>query len=532
MTAIGPGTHSPEFRLTYATMFDPPEALHRQFDAALERLRPQWGRSLATWRGRPAPGRAPTHWLEVRSPIDRDWLLARLPLSSPVDVARAIEVGQLAQPGWAATPWTDRLQILRRAADLIEQRVYDLAAVVALEVGKNRMESIGEAQETADLLRWYADRLEEADGFDRALPDDPLPGYRSRNRTRLRPYGVWAVIAPFNFPLALGGAPIAAALATGNTVVFKGATETAWSGWLLMSVFRDAGVPDGVLGHLVGGADIGETLVRDPRIAGVTFTGSRRVGMTIARQFIAGPYARPCIAEMGGKNAVIVSRHADIERAATGVARSAFGLTGQKCSAASRVYVERPAACALRDALVARAEAIAVGDPTRREIWMGPVVRTESVGRYRRVADHLRSSGRIDSGGRLLADGDLARGFFVAPTVARIGLDDRLWQDELFAPIVLLASVDSVDEAIARANGSPYGLTAGFYGAPDEIPQFLDQIEAGVTYVNRPQGATTGAWPGYQPFGGWKGSGTTGKGIGSYWYLPLYMREQSQTIVD
>ena len=120
----------------------------------------------------------------------------------------------------------------------------------------------------------------------------------------------------------------------------------------------------------------------------------------------------------------------------------------------------------------------------------------------------------------------------MAPTVARIGLDDWLWQDELFAPVVLLGAVDSVDEAIARANGSPYGLTAGFYGAPDEIPQFLDQIEAGVTYVNRPQGATTGAWPGYQPFGGWKGSGTTGKGIGSYWYLPLYMREQSQTIVD
>lgn len=517
------------FRLTYSTMFDPPEALHRQFEDALERVRGQWGRTLA-----PPPGQASADapLLEVRSPIDRDWLLARLPRSSPADVGRAIEAAGLVQQAWARRPWADRLQILRAAADRIEARVYDIAAVVALEVGKNRMEAIGEVQETADLLRWYCDRFEEADGFDRPLPDDPLTGFRSRNRVVLRPHGVWAVIAPFNFPFALAGSPIGAALCTGNTAVFKCSPETAWSGWLLMDVLREAGLPEGVLGHVVGGAEIGEALAHDPRIAGITFTGSRRVGSALARHFASGPWVRPCLAEMGGKNAVIVTRHADLERAAMGITRSAFGLQGQKCSASSRIFVERPVAEALREALVARTEALTVGDPTQRDNWMGPVIRSDTVTRYRRATEHLREAGRIATGGRLLDDGALARGFFVAPTVASIGYDDALWRDELFAPLVLVGEVDSLDEALARANDSDYGLTAGFYGATDEIPTFLERIEAGVVYVNRPQGATTGAWPGYQPFGGWKGSGSTGKAIGSYWYLPLYLREQSRTIVD
>ena len=527
-SGAGTARESP-FRLTYSTMFDPPEALHHEFEQALDRVRGQWGQTLA-----PMPGQAAADapLLEVRSPIDRDWLLARLPRSSPADVARSVEAAALLQHGWARRPWAERLNILRAAADRIEARVYDLAAVVALEVGKNRMEAIGEVQETADLLRWYCDRFEEADGFDRPLPDDPVLDHRSRNRVVLRPYGVWAVIAPFNFPFALAGAPIAAALCTGNTAVFKCSPETAWSGWLLMDVLREAGLPEGILGHVVGGADIGEALAHHPRIAGITFTGSRRVGSALARHFAAGPWVRPCLAEMGGKNAVIVTRHADLERAATGISRSAFGLQGQKCSATSRVFVERPVAEALREALVARTEAIRIGDPTRRDNWLGPVIRSDTVSRYRHASEHLRSAGRIDTGGRLLDDGALARGFFVAPTVASIDLDDPLWREELFAPLVLVAEVDSLDQALARANDTDYGLTAGFYGAADEIPSFLERIEAGVVYVNRPQGATTGAWPGYQPFGGWKASGSTGKAIGSYWYLPLYLREQSRTIVD
>lgn len=519
------------FRLTYSTMFDPPAALHERFEAALGQVRGRLGEAHPMWiGGRPRSAAAS---FEVRSPIDRDLLLARLPSGSPVDVDDAVRAAAAAQPSWARTPWRERVRLLRGAAALIEARVYEMSAALALEVGKNRMECLGEVQETADLVTWYCDQMDASDGFLKPLPDDPLQGWRSRNRTQLKPHGVWAVVAPFNFPVALAGGPIGAALVTGNTVVFKVASETAWSGWLLLQAFRDAGLPDGVLNYVTGsGGVVGEALVRHPGVAGITFTGSYAVGMGILRQVAGGAWPRPCIAEMGGKNAAIVSRHADLDRAATGIVRSAFGLQGQKCSACSRVYVERPVAQALRERLVALTEAISVGDPTRREHWMGPVINETAYQRYRRCAQALASRGTVFTGARALEDGERAAGWFVAPTLASVPRGDALWQEEQFLPLVLLGEVDGVDEAIELANGSPYGLTAGFYGAPGEIDAFLDRIEAGVVYVNRPQGATTGAWPGYQPFGGWKASGSTGKAIGSFWYLPLYLREQAHTIVD
>ena len=527
---------APAFRLTYSTMFDPPEALHRAFEDALQAVRSELGR---TWpldlpddaRGAQPPG---SHeYVDVRAPADSECLLARIEAAGPSAVDHSVRAARAAFPDWAARPWRERVSILRKAAAQIEQRVYRIAAVVALEVGKNRMEAVGEVQETADLVNWYCDQMEQNAGFARDLPNDPVKGFVSRNRTVLKPCGAWAVIAPFNFPVALAGAPVAAALATGNTVVFKVASSTAWSGWLLHEAFRDAGVPPGVLTYLAGsGREVGDGLVRHPDIAGATFTGSHEVGMGILRHFAAGNRPRPCIAEMGGKNAVVVSRHADLERAATGIVRSAFGLQGQKCAACSRVYVERPIAKALVERIAALTREIAVGDPTERANWMGPVIDAAARSRFLDAAARLREVGTIHVGGTALSGAGCDRGWFVAPTVATIDHDDPLWRKELFVPLVLVGEVDSVDEGIDRANDSDYGLTAGFYGARDEIDHFLARIEAGVTYVNRPQGATTGAWPGYQPFGGWKGSGTTGKAIGSFWYLPLYLREQSQTIVE
>jgi 1-pyrroline-5-carboxylate dehydrogenase len=519
------------FRLTYSTMFDPPPVLHERFEAALARVRGRLGRDYPQWIGGAARDGASR--FEVRSPIDRGWLLGRFARGTAQDGADAVGAAVAAYRGWAATPWRERVRLLRRVAALIAGRVYDIGAAVALEVGKNRMESLGEVQETADLFTWYCDQMEANDGFDRALPDDPLTGFVSRNRTVLKPYGVWAVIAPFNFPFALAGGPIAAALVAGNTVVFKTATDTTWSGWLLLEALRDAGLPAGVVNYVCGaGAEVGAAVVADPRVAGVTFTGSYEVGLQMVRQFAQGAWPRPCIAEMGGKNAAIVSRHADLERAATGIVRSAFGLQGQKCSACSRVYVERPVAGALRALLVEMTGRIAVGDPTLRQNWMGPVINEAAFARYQQCTENLREHGTIFIGGQTLDKGALANGWFVAPTVATAPLDYRLWREEKFIPLVLVGEVDSLAQAIDLANASDYGLTAGFYGAKEEIPQFLDRIEAGVTYVNRPQGATTGAWPGYQPFGGWKGSGTTGKAIGSFYYLPQYLREQSQTVVE
>src|SRR5207245_1604090 len=197
------------------------------------------------------------------------------------------------------------------------ERVYDIAARLTLEVGKNRMEALGEAQEAADFFATYCDDFERAQGFAHALPDDPLKGHVSHNRSILKPYGAWVVITPFNFPIALAAGPVAAALITGNTVVLKGATVTPWAGRLLADCIRDAGLPPGVFNYLSGqGAEVGAALISHPLTAGATFTGSHEVGMRIVQALQAPPVPRPCIAEMGGKNACIVTPGADLERAA------------------------------------------------------------------------------------------------------------------------------------------------------------------------------------------------------------------------
>jgi 1-pyrroline-5-carboxylate dehydrogenase len=256
------------------------------------------------------------------------------------------------------------------------------------------------------------------------------------------------------------------------------------------------------------------------------------VGTHIYRSFANGRYPRPCIAEMGGKNPAIVSRHADLDRAAIGIMRSAFGLQGQKCSACSRIYVEKPVAEPFKQKLLDFTYQISIGDPTERTNWMGPVVNANSYRQFSEFSEELSQGGTILTGGKHLVEGELGKGYFCAPTIAEAPLDHRLWMVEMFLPITTIAEVDSLDQAMALANDVDYGLTAGFYGSKKELRWFFDHIQAGVTYANRPQGATTGAWPGFQPFGGWKGSGSTGKAGGSLYYVPQYLHEQSQTIIE
>ncbi len=520
------------FKLTYSTMFDPPEEMHVRFEAALADVRAGLGVTHSLHVG----GRdvAASRTYAKRSPVDARRVLGHFPLGDADDVDRAVDAAKAAFPAWRMTPPGERVRLAKRTAALLEERVYAIGAALALEVGKNRMEALGETQETADFFSGYAAELERNQAYDHALPDDPLTGFRSHNRSVLKPYGVWAVITPFNFPLALAGGPVAAALLTGNTVVLKGATDTPWAGHLLADCIRDAGFPPGVFSYLTGrGSVVGEALVRHPDLAGLTFTGSYEVGMELYRRMAGGAHPRPCITEMGGKNACVVTARADLERAATGIVRSAFGLTGQKCSALSRVYVEETAAEALLAKVLEKTRAIRVGDPCLRENWMGPVVNEAAAESYERYCTRLREGGgRILAGGGRLLDGDLLHGHFVAPTVAEAPHDHSLFREEMFQPILMVARVRDVREGVARANDSTLGLTAGCYGSDEEVRYFLDHVEAGVTYANRPQGATTGAWPGYQPFGGWKGSGSTGKAIGSFYYLPLYLREQSQTVVE
>jgi 1-pyrroline-5-carboxylate dehydrogenase len=214
-----------------------------------------------------------------------------------------------------------------------------------------------------------------------------------------------------------------------------------------------------------------------------------------------------------------------------GIVRSAFGLQGQKCSACSRVYIEDPVYDQLVPRLVELTEKLKIGDPTDRSVYLGPVVNRSSYRDFQQFNEEISQAGHFLTGGTVLTDGDFARGYFVKPTLAELPLDHHLWKQEMFVPITTVTRVSNREEAMRMANDVDYGLTAGFYGTQEEVEWFYDNIEAGVTYTNRPQGATTGAWPGFQPFGGWKGSGSTGKNAGGLYYLPLYMREQIHTRV-
>jgi 1-pyrroline-5-carboxylate dehydrogenase len=422
------------------------------------------------------------------------------------------------------------LATLRRAAGLIRERKYDLAAVMSLEVGKSRLEAMGDAEESADLIDYYCQQVEDADGFVRPMGRiTPV----ERNTDVLRPYGVFACIAPFNFPLALSAGMSSAALAAGNAVVYKPAEDTPWTGLRLYEIYRDAGLPAGVFNLLIGQREeIGDPLWQHPAVDGVVFTGSKAVGMRI-HAGLSGRWIKPCLLELGGKNAAIVMPSADLDAASEGVMRSAFSLQNQKCSATSRVYVHRAVAEPLLQRLLERTRAMRMGDPSERDVFFGPVINERAVERYERAAAQARSEGTVLMGGARLAGGIFDRGHFVAPTIARLPLTSSLFREELFVPLLAMGEVESLDQALAETNAVDYGLTAGIFSSDrGEVERFFDQVEAGVCYANKRTGATTGAWPGAQPFCGWKGSGSTGKGGCGPYYVAQFMREQSRTLIE
>jgi len=515
------------FRITYATMSADNEELHRLYDQGIEVAR--------SWLGQKHPfyvngeAREGSGYAEARSPIDGT-LIGEFAQATREDVRDAVAAAKAAFPGWANRPWQERVAIIRKAADLLTEQRNELAALMAMEVGKNRLEALGDVEESADLLRWNANEMEKNDGFTKPMQSLGSPG---EYYDVLRPYGVWVVISPFNFPMALAAGPSSGALVAGNCVLFKPAHLGVFTGLKLYEVYMAAGVPAGVFHYLSGpGSVVGDELVNHPDVAGITFTGSYEVGMGIYKNF-AKDYPKPVICEMGGKNPTIVTDRADLDTATDGVLRSAFGFGGQKCSACSRVYVHRSVYDEFVRMLREKTEKLKVGDPLDKDVNLGPVIDGNAVATFEEAVDEARKNGAIITGGERLTEGPFAKGTFVQPTIVEVPEDSWIWKKELFVPLVAVAPYDDLDEAIAKANDTEYGLTAGFYSEDRaEIDRWLNSIEAGVVYVNRRAGATTGAWPGVQPFGGWKGSGTSGKAGGGPYYVQQYLREQSRTVIE
>jgi 1-pyrroline-5-carboxylate dehydrogenase len=505
------------------------EELHAAYEKGIETAKSWLGQKHPFYvNGEPREG---SGYDEERSPVDRGIVIGQFARATRQDTKDAISAAKAFAPEWAGTPWQERVKIMRQVADAISDHVYELAALMGLEVGKSRLEALGDVEETADLIRYYCKQMEDNNGFSfemGALSD------KEHNRSVLRPHGVWGVISPFNFPMALAGGPAGGALVAGNTVVFKPSHHGYFTGLKLYEAVRDGGVPAGAFHILTGpGSEVGDELYKNPDVNGMTFTGSYAVGMQIYRNF-AQEYPKPVICEMGGKNPAIVSAKADLDKATEGVMRSAFGFSGQKCSACSRVFVESAVYDDFVRQLVDKASKLKVGNPLDRATYTGPVVNEDAVETFEKAVDDIKSAGgKVLLGGERIKEGDLGRGLFVKPTIVEAPLDNRVWKEELFVPFVSVAPVDSLDQALELANDSEYGLTAGFYSEDRaEIDEFLNRIEAGVVYVNRRAGATTGAWPGMQPFGGWKGSGTSGKAGGGLHYVQQYLREQSQTVIE
>jgi 1-pyrroline-5-carboxylate dehydrogenase len=516
-------------KITYTTASGDLEQFHRRFDEALAALRAAAGGHYPCFiDGRPVETAGEP--LDDHSPIDTGLLLARFAAAGPAEVDRAVRVARRAQRPWADRPWRERVTLLRRAAELVRERKYHLAALMSLEVGKSRLEAMGDAEESADLIDYYCQQVEDADGFVRPMGRiTPV----ERNTDVLRPYGVFACIAPFNFPLALSAGMSSAALVAGNAVVYKPAEDTPWTGLRLYEIYRDAGLPAGVFNFLVGRREeIGDPLWQHPEVDGVVFTGSRAVGMRI-HAGLSGRWIKPCLMELGGKNAALVMRTADLDAAAEGVMRSAFSLQNQKCSATSRVYVHREVATPFVERLLEKTREIRMGDPSQRDIFFGPVINHRAVERFERAVAQARREGKILLGGHRLRGEIFDRGHFVAPTLARVPLESTLYREELFVPFLAIGEVESLDQAIGETNAADYGLTAGIFSSERaEVERFFDEVEAGVCYANKRTGATTGAWPGAQPFTGWKASGSSGKGGCGPYYVAQFMREQSRTVIE
>lgn len=502
------------------------------FDDAVARLRRDLGQTHPLVIGGKLVSTATT--FDTYSPAQTDLLIGKWAAGTKEHARDAIAAAKRGLTTWSTLHWSDRVAVIEKAADLFTEHFYDLCAVMCLEAGKSRYEASIDVDEAVDFLRFYALTMREMNGFEMVM-GKPVPTeacYSVR-----RPWGVFAVICPFNFPVAITAGMTVGALVTGNTVVMKPSGKGVLSGWCVFELLRRAGVPDNALHFLTGANhDVSTELLESHEVDGLLLTGSKAVGFRAMEQAAKGPKPKPIVAEMGGKNAIVISDKADLDKAVQGVFRSAFGFSGQKCSACSRVYVHKAVAAEFKERLVKLTGAARVGQPWVKESYMGPVIGEEKLKlQAELVAQVRRDGGKVLAGGARAtkdADGTALKGSYMQPTIVTgLPVSHRVFREEFFMPFVAVAEVDSFEQGIQEANAVEYGLTAGcFTEDDDEMETFFQTIESGVCYANRQAGGSTAAVVNGQSFVGWKNSGTTGHGAGGRYYLLQFTREQSRTI--
>ena len=505
------------------------EAFHSRYEEAIENIKSEFGRRYTMIIDDKNVEPSSETFVHT-SPIDTRIVLAYFPSGTAKHTEDAIKAAKKAFESWSKTDYNKRIEVCRNAVDIMIRRKFELAAWISYENGKNRYEAIGDVDEAIDFIRYYSEEMEKNNGFiiqtKSAYPNE-------KSKSVMKPYGVWGVISPFNFPIAILVGMSIGALITGNTIVLKPSSDTPIIGYKFAEIMKEAGLPAGVLNFITGsGSIIGKAIVDSKDVAGIVFTGSREIGYRITKDF-SKVKPRQVIAELGGKNPVIVTENADLDKAIEGILKAAFGYSGQKCSACSRVYIQKSIKEKFVKKRVERTKNLSIGNPLESDNFMGPLINSNAYKNYQKYSEVAFRDGNVVIGGSTKKDGDFKYGYYVEPTIVdNLPKNHRLFREELFMPILCVADYDEFDEVLGLCNQSHYGLTAGIYSnRKQEVKMFLDNIEAGVVYVNRDISATTGAMVGCQSFGGWKDSGTTGKGAGGPYYLTQFMREQSQTCV-
>ncbi len=462
--------------------------------------------------------------LPRENPSHPDQIVGQICLSDPSHAEQALEKARDAFLRWRGAPLPSRAALLRKAAQLMRRRRFWLAAWEVVEVGKPWAEADADVAEAIDFLTYYPEQMLR---WESETQVGQLPG--EQNLYRHEPLGPGVVISPWNFPLAIATGMTAAALVAGNTVTLKPAEQSSILGLHLVEILLEAGIPPGVVNFLPGlGNEVGEVLVRSPKIHWIAFTGSKEVGLKIIRLAAEIPpgqsHVKRVIAEMGGKNGIIVDQDADLDEAVVGVAASAFGYQGQKCSACSRVIVLESIVPRFLDRLVETVRSLKIGPAEEPGTLIGPLVDKEQLDKVR---------GYIELGkkeGRLLFQGPVPTGltgYFVGPALfTDVQPEARIAQEEIFGPVLVVLTAKTFEEALRIANGVPYALTGGLYSrSPAHIEQAKEQFQVGNLYINR---KITGAQVGRQPFGGYRLSGI-GYKTGGPDYLLQFLQQRAIT---
>jgi 1-pyrroline-5-carboxylate dehydrogenase len=458
------------------------------------------------------------------NPSNPSQVVGRVGRATEREADMALEAATKTFDSWSKTGPEARARILLRAAAIMRRRKFEMLAWEVHEGGKPWNEADAQVAEAIDFLEYYArEMLRLKDGVDIYS----VPGEESRYF--YQPMGVGVIIAPWNFPTAILTGMSSAAIVTGNTIVMKPSEYTSVLGAKVAEIFDEAGLPPGVLNFCPGyGSEVGDYLVTDARTRFVSFTGSVATGLRInelaAKQIENQRWIKRVIVETGGKDAMIIDDSADLDAAASDIVKSAYGYSGQKCSAASRAILHRDVYDDVLSRVVEKAEALKIGVPEDANVKMGPLI---SEPQFEKVSDYIETG--KNEGERVLGDdpGDPENGYFVPPTVFEVEPEARVAQEEIFGPVLSVIPARDFDEALRIANGNPYGLTGGVSSTTrDHLERARHEFRAGNVYFNR---TITGALVGVQPFGGFGLSGTDSKAGGPD-YIPLHML--ARTIVE